>query len=46
MANRINVAITANGKCPKCGGNLVERKGRYGTFGGCLNYPRCRFTLN
>ena len=26
-----DVAI-ANGKCPKCSGNLVERKGRYGTF--------------
>lgn len=36
----------ANGKCPKCGGNLVERKGRYGSFLGCSNYPRCRFTHN
>lgn len=35
-----------NGKCPKCGGNLVERKGRYGSFWGCSNYPRCRFTHN
>lgn len=34
----------ANGKCPKCGGNLVERKGRYGSFLGCSNYPRCKFT--
>lgn len=32
-------------KCPKCGGILVERNGRYGTFIGCSNYPRCRFTL-
>lgn len=30
--------------CPKCGGKLVERKGRYGTFWGCSNYPRCKFT--
>lgn len=36
----------ANGKCPKCGGNLVERKGKYGSFLGCSNYPRCRFTHN
>lgn len=36
----------ANGKCPKCGGSLVERRGRYGTFLGCSNYPRCRFTHN
>lgn len=34
----------ANGKCPKCGGNIVEREGRYGKFLGCSNYPRCRFT--
>lgn len=31
--------------CPKCGGQLVERKGRYGKFWGCSNYPRCKFTL-
>ncbi|MBQ7421431.1 MAG: NERD domain-containing protein [Prevotella sp.] len=33
-----------NGICPKCGGQLVERQGRYGYFVGCSNYPRCRFT--
>lgn len=33
-----------NGICPKCGGNLVERKGKYGGFLGCSNYPECRFT--
>ena len=28
--------------CPKCpDGWLVERKGRYGAFLGCVNYPRC-----
>ena len=30
-------------KCPKCGGELVERNGLYGKFIGCSNYPRCRF---
>lgn len=30
--------------CPKCGGDLVERNGKYGTFIGCSNYPKCRFT--
>lgn len=29
--------------CPKCGGNLVLRKGQYGEFYGCSNYPRCKF---
>ena len=33
-----------NGICPKCGGNLVRRKGRYGDLIGCSNYPRCKFT--
>lgn len=30
--------------CPRCGGQLVERDGRYGPFLGCSNYPRCNFT--
>ena len=33
-------------KCPKCGGNLVERKGKYGSFVGCSNYPKCKYTDN
>jgi ribulose bisphosphate carboxylase small subunit len=31
--------------CPKCGGILVERKGKYGQFKGCSNYPKCRYIL-
>ena len=34
----------ANGICPKCGSKLVERKGKYGRFLGCSNYPNCKFT--
>ena len=30
--------------CPRCGGELVKRNGRYGPFYGCGNYPRCRYT--
>ena len=29
--------------CPKCGGKLVKRKGKYGTFIGCANYPKCHY---
>jgi hypothetical protein len=29
--------------CPKCGGSLVLRSGKYGKFKGCSNYPKCRF---
>ena len=32
--------------CPKCGGNLVERNGKYGEFIGCQNYPKCKYTKN
>jgi len=31
-------------KCPKCGGELVIRWGRYGKFIGCANFPKCRYT--
>jgi DNA topoisomerase-1 len=30
--------------CEKCGSPLVYRKGRFGPFIACSNYPRCRFT--
>ena len=33
-------------RCPKCGGELIKRKGKYGDFKGCSNYPKCRFVLN
>lgn len=35
-----------HGICPRCGGELVLRKGRYGKFYGCSNYPQCKFTYN
>lgn len=30
--------------CPKCGGKLVERNGKYGKFIGCSNFPNCKYT--
>lgn len=36
----------ANRRCPKCGGNLVQRQGKFGSFWGCSNYPNCKFTHN
>jgi len=32
--------------CPKCGGELKERMGKYGKFLGCSNYPKCQYTEN
>ncbi len=28
--------------CPECGGKLITRKGPYGYFKGCSNYPKCK----
>ncbi len=30
-------------KCPDCGHDLVERKGRYGVFVACENFPECKY---
>ncbi len=30
--------------CPDCGGQLKEKNGRFGSFMGCTNYPKCRYT--
>lgn len=35
----------SNDICPFCGGELVNRKGKYGYFKGCSNYPRCKYIL-
>ena len=32
--------------CPKCGKDLLVRRGRLGEFLGCSGYPKCRFTQN
>ncbi len=31
-------------KCPKCDGALIARKGKYGDFFGCSNFPECKYT--
>lgn len=32
--------------CPRCGGELKKRNGKFGEFLGCGNYPKCRYTRN
>lgn len=39
-------SAVASGRCPRCGGSLVLRNGKYGQFYGCSNYPRCNYILN
>ena len=39
-------------KCPECGdlsagkqGEIIERRGRFGAFFSCSNYPKCKFIM-
>jgi len=32
------------GTCSKCGGNMIEKTGRFGRFLACSNYPDCTYT--
>lgn len=38
MINNIDKGI-----CPRCGGKLTKRNGKFGVFFGCENYPKCEF---
>ena len=38
--------LEAKGICPRCHGQLVLRKGQYGQFIGCSNYPNCKYTAH
>jgi hypothetical protein len=35
----------SHNECPKCGQQLVVRRGRYGDFRGCSGYPKCKFVV-
>lgn len=32
------------GKCEKCNGDMIVKRGRFGPFLACANYPECKFT--
>lgn len=36
-------ALIDSGICPRCKGKLVVRRGKYGEFLGCSNFPQCNF---
>jgi len=38
------VYISIGKECPECGGDLVQRWGRYGLYVGCSNRPECKHT--
>ena len=33
-------------RCPECGSPMVARDGKYGTFYGCVEYPKCKGIRN
>ena len=35
--------IMTGEKCPECNSDLVIRKGKYGEFTACSNYPECKY---
>jgi DNA topoisomerase-1 len=44
-SGKITIAeVEIKGICPQCGGNLIEKKGRFGRFFACSNYPDCKYT--
>ena len=40
----VSAPAFAGFKCEVCGGEMVIRSGRYGSFYACQNYPTCTFT--
>lgn len=45
--NTMTIVIRTGVKCPKCGGDIIEKKRRNGrVFYGCSNYPACDFAVN
>lgn len=39
-------AVPTGEMCPKCGSELVKRKGRYGEFIACSAFPKCKYSKN
>ena len=46
--NRRNIVTKSDVPCPKCGGDLVQRRARKSgrPFWGCASYPACEFLVN
>ena len=42
----LKTATPIGEKCPECGSELVLRKGRYGEFIACSNFPKCKYSRN
>lgn len=42
-AETLEPEIIQDRSCPKCESALLIKRGRYGKFIGCTNYPKCKF---
>ncbi|MGG7047477.1 MULTISPECIES: type I DNA topoisomerase [unclassified Campylobacter] len=42
----LKVSVPIGEKCPECGGELVERSGKFGKFIACSNFPKCKYSRN
>lgn len=42
--NKERDEIIKQNLCPYCKSSLILRKGKYGNFYGCSNYPKCKYT--
>lgn len=42
----LKVATPIGEKCPECGGDLLERSGKFGKFIACGNFPKCKYSRN
>ncbi len=44
VEQEVHTPKLAGFNCELCGGEMVERSGKYGVFYACINYPECKFT--
>ncbi len=45
-SNTKSIVVKTGVKCPDCGGDIVERRTKKGrVFYGCINYPKCEFSI-
>lgn len=46
VGDKSDVPVVKNNdtKCPKCGGQLIIKTGKFGKFYGCSNFPQCKFS--
>jgi len=42
----LKIAIPTGEMCPECDHELLRRKGRFGEFIACSNFPKCKYTTD